>query len=327
MEQTPFDELAELGERLERTTKRLEMSKLLAAFLRDLSPPEIPQAVRLTIGQVFPEWDGRALNMSSKAVMKAIDDMVDATLDVRRAVSAQAVDPGEATRMLLEQARRQSRSAPPLTISEVFHTFTEIAESSGKGSRARKEVLLRDMLARANPIEAKYLVKIIHQEMRHGVNEGIMLDGIAKAAGVKTRFVRRANQLWGELGEVALTALTEGQAGLEGATLRLFRPIKPMLAQTAETVEKAVERYQGHLALEYKLDGARVQIHRRGESAHLLPQPGGCDRQPAGCGQRGQGQVALGGGRRRRRGHCCRPWWASAALPATDAALPPQTRC
>ncbi len=113
------------------------------------------------------------------------------------------------------------------------------------------------------------MAKIIYQDMRHGVSEGIMLDGIARAAGVKAPLVRRANQLWGDLGEVALVALTEGEAGLIRASLRLFRPIKPMLAHTAGSLDEAMERHGGGLALEYKLDGARVQIHRRGDQVRI----------------------------------------------------------
>jgi DNA ligase-1 len=273
MSDTPFARLAHLGQRLERTTKRLELAALAADFLRGLPPEEIPPAVRLTIGQAFPEWDGRALNVSWKAVTTVMDGLTDAPPTVRDEISAQAVDGGEAVRLLLERSRLQPPSPPPLTILEVFHTFEDIAETAGRGSRARKEALLRGLLVRATPVEAKYLVKVIYQEMRHGVSEGIMLDAVAKAAGVKTRLVRRANQLWGDLGEVALVALTEGEVGLKKATVRLFRPLKPMLAQTAKDLAEAFERYKGRVALEYKLDGARVQIHRRGEvriySRHL----------------------------------------------------------
>jgi DNA ligase-1 len=269
MGEIPFSKLARLGEQLEKTSKRLELAALLADFLQILSPEEIPAAVRLIIGQVFPEWDGRTLNVSWKAVMAVVAGLTDAPPEVRNEVSAQAVDGGEAVRLLLERARRRPPSPPPLTILEVFHTFEEIAETAGKGSRARKETLLRELLNRATPVEAKYLAKVIYQEMRHGASEGIMLEGIAKAAGVKTRLVRRANQLWGDVGEVALVALTKGDIGLRKAHIRLFRPIKPMLAQTAESLGEAFERYGGRVALEYKLDGARVQIHRRGDEVRI----------------------------------------------------------
>jgi DNA ligase-1 len=269
MADTHFATLAQLGEQLEQTTKRGELALLLASFLRELSPEEIPPAARLTIGQIFPEWDGRALNVSWRAVMAAIDGLVEASPDLRDQLSAQAVDGGQFVRLLLEQARVKAPVSPPLTILEVYGTFEQIAGVAGRGSRSRKEALLQGLLERATPVEAKYLAKVIYQEMRHGVSEGIMLDGIAKAAGIKTRLVRRANQLWGDVGEVALAALTEGEAALKAVTVRLFRPLKPMLAQTADDLSEAFGRYAGQVALEYKLDGARVQIHRRGDEVRI----------------------------------------------------------
>jgi DNA ligase-1 len=269
MNDTPFARLAQLGEELERTSKRRELAALLAAFLQELSPEEIPAAVRLTIGQIFSEWDGRALNLSWKAVLAVVDGLTDAPPDLRDEISGQAVDGGEVVYLLLERARRQPPSPPPLTLLDVFQVFEAIAETAGKGSHARKAALLQGLLERATALEAKYLTKIIYQEMRHGVSEGLMLDGIARAAGVKTRPARRANQLWGDLGEVARVALSAGEAGLQQATLRLFRPIKPMLAQTADSLGEAFERYAGRLALEYKLDGARVQIHRQGDQVRI----------------------------------------------------------
>ncbi|UCC64584.1 MAG: hypothetical protein JSV36_05905, partial [Anaerolineae bacterium] len=151
MADTSFARLAELGEQLERTTKRGELAALLADFLSGLSPAEIPPAVRLTVGQVFPEWDGRALNVSWKAVMAVVDGLTDAPSAVRDEVSAQAVDGGEVVRLLLERARRQPPSPPPLTLLEVFQTFEEIAATTGRGSRARKQALLRGVLERATP--------------------------------------------------------------------------------------------------------------------------------------------------------------------------------
>jgi DNA ligase-1 len=269
MSNTPFSRLAHLGDQLEQTSKRREMAALLADFLRELSPAEIPPAVRLTIGQVFPEWDGRALNLSWKAVMAVVDTLADASTDARDQMSTQAVDGGELVFLLLERTRRQSSIPPPLAILEVFHTLEGIAETRGRGSRARKEALLRKLLERATPVEAKFLTKVIYQEMRHGVSEGLMINGIAKAAGARTHLVRRANQLWGDLGEVALVALTEGEDSLSKAAVRLFRPLKPMLAQTVEDLPEAFERFGGHVALEYKLDGARVQIHRQRDQVHI----------------------------------------------------------
>lgn len=269
MSPTAFAQLAQLGEQLEQTRKRRELAALLAKFLTGLEAGEIPPAVRLTIGQVFPEWDERSLNVSWKALIAVVDDLVDAPPEVRQQIWSEAVDGGEAIRSLLEHSRRQAPVSPPLTLLDVYHTLEAIAATAGRGSRARKAELLKGLLTRASPVEAKYLAKIIYQDMRHGVSEGIMLDGIAKAARIKTRPVRRANQFWGDVGEVAFVALTEGETGLSQATVRLFHPIKPMLAQTAEGLAEAFERFGGKLALEYKLDGARVQIHCQGDRIHM----------------------------------------------------------
>ena len=268
--ETPFAELAQLGGRLAGTTKRLELATLLADFLKSLSPAELPAAVRLTIGRVFPEWDSRTLNVSGQAVMSVVGELVDASPTLRDQVFSEAVDGGEAVQALLERARRQPPTAPPLTLIEVFGALEQIAQSEGRGSRTRKTELLRALFSRASAVEAKFLAKVIFGEMRTGVDEGILLDGIAQAAGVKPRLVRRANQVWGDLGKVAVTALTEGEAGLTEATIALFTPIKPMLAQTAEDAAAAFNELAGHIAVEYKLDGARVQIHARGEQVRIF---------------------------------------------------------
>lgn len=107
MRETIFAELASLGERLEGTTSRLELAGLLGEFLQKLDPAEIPAGVRLTIGQVFPEWDGRALNMSWKAAMKVVGELASPTAADRQAIFSEAEDTGEAVRLLLERALRQ----------------------------------------------------------------------------------------------------------------------------------------------------------------------------------------------------------------------------
>jgi DNA ligase-1 len=269
MTDTPFAQLAHLGEQLEMTSKRLELTALLADFLRTLTPEEIAPAVRMVIGQVFPEGDERVLNVSWRQVEMVLDELTEASPAVRDEVRRQAVDGGEAVRLLLEQARREPPDPSPLTLLELLHSFETLATTTGKGSQGRKEALLRELLRRTTPVEAKYLVKLIYQEMRHGVNEGLMLEAIAKAAGVKLGLIRHANQVWGDLGEVARVALAAGEAELKLAKPRLFHPLKPMLASVAEDLSEIFGRFKGRVGLEYKLDGARVQIHRQGDEVRI----------------------------------------------------------
>jgi DNA ligase 1 len=269
MAATPLADLAELLSRVEQTRKRLELASLLADFLKRLEPEEIPAAVRLIVGQVFAEWDERALNVSWQTVSEVVNSMVAAAPSDKDAVYAEAVDGGQAIQILLEHFRRVAPEQSPLTIVEVYRTFEQIAAVSGSGSRARKEGLLQALLRRAGPAGAKVIVKNVFGEMRHGAGEGIMLEGIARAAGVPAAVVIRANQLWGDLGEVAHVALTESEAALRAASIKLFRPLKPMLAATAEEMSEAFAQHKGRLALEYKLDGARVQIHKDGPQVRI----------------------------------------------------------
>lgn len=269
MEPTFFAELAQLGQKLEQTAKRDVKIASLASFLRQLAPEEIPPAVRFIIGQVFFEWEDRTLSLSWRTMMAALDVLVDVSPALRDEIGANAVDGGEFVGQLLARYRREPPCPPPLSILDVSIAFAEIAASSGPGSRARKQARFQQMLERADAVEAQTLVRIVVGEMRHGVSEGLMVPGIARAANVKVALVRRANQLWGDISEVALVALAEGEAGLRKARIRLFRPIQPMLAQSASSLEEAFERYEDGLALEYKLDGARVQIHRRGDEVRL----------------------------------------------------------
>ena len=264
MVQTSFETLASLGERLEKTSSRLQMRDMIAQFLRELASDELQPGVRLLLGQVFPEWDERTLNLSWRAVLKVITDLTEASAGEWQDVFDQAVDAGEAVRLLLERMGRTTPLSPSLSILEVYATLETIAEARGKGSRKQKEQLLKSLLPRANPLEAKYLVKDILREMRHGVSEGILLDAIAEASGAKQQTVSRANMFLGDLGEVALLASQEGQEGLEHTRPLLFRPLKPMLAQPVQHLREAFEFHRGEVALEYKLDGARVQIHKDG---------------------------------------------------------------
>jgi DNA ligase-1 len=269
MASTPFSALASVGERLEATAKRSELVRLAADFLRSLQPEEVPSGVRLIIGQVFPEWDGRVLNVSWRAVSDIVRGLASPSEEERSRISAEAQDAGQGVKLVLDLARTEPQTGPPLTLLDVYHTCEQIAETGGRGSRARKAELLRGLLHRASALEAKYIVKAVIGEMRHGVNEGIMLQAIAQSAGAKMALVRRANMLWGDLGEVAQTALASGEDVLRHASLRLFRPLKPMLAQTATDVSEAFVRYEGQVALEYKLDGARLQIHKQGGRVRL----------------------------------------------------------
>ncbi len=246
------------------------MSALVARYLCSVAQDEIALAARMIIGRVFPERRGRPLNLSGAAVMRVVHQIVKITSEQRQGIASEAVDFGQSVQLMLERGMRLQAQGPPLTLREAWQAFQDIAATSGPGSRQRKDELFRILLQRASPLEAKYLTKLAVGEMRHGVSEGLLLDAIASAIGTPLELVQRANMLIGDVGTVADIALRQGNVGLARSAMKLGQPIKPMLAQTATSVAEAFDLLDGDLALEYKLDGARVQIHKDGEQVWLF---------------------------------------------------------
>ncbi|OCB46139.1 ATP-dependent DNA ligase [Mycolicibacterium porcinum] len=158
---------------------------------------------------------------------------------------------------------------PTLTVTGVDAAFTEIKGIAGKGSQALRADAVRSLFAAATDAEQTFLRRLLGGELRQGALVGVMADAVAKAAGIPAAEVRRAAMLAGDLPAVAAAALTDGRAALAAFQLQVGRPVGPMLAQTATDVADALERLGGTAVLEAKLDGARVQIHRKGSDVSV----------------------------------------------------------
>lgn len=230
---TPFARLVELTRGLASTTKRLEKRAAIGAFLRSLNRVEVAPAVGLVIGRIFAEADARALNVGWATLKRA-----------------------------LQGSRQSSLGNEPLSILDVSRAFDQIAAAHGPDSTKVRRRILESLLGRADREERDVIMKNVFGEMRIGVNEGVMLEGIADAAGVDPDSVRTAHMFLGDIGLVAEIALYEGEAGLRSRGLRLLAPMKPMLAEMGEDLDEVLAEHGGTTAIEYKLDGARIQIHR-----------------------------------------------------------------
>ena len=164
-------------------------------------------------------------------------------------------------------------SGPPagvatVELAEVDAALERIARTGGKGSAEARQRLLRGLLARLTEDERRFLVGLITGELRQGALEGLVVEAVARAAGVPAGEMRRAVMLAGDLPRVAHAALTQGTVGLSAFAVQLFRPVLPMLAGTAESETEALAEL-GEAALEWKLDGARVQIHKAADEVRV----------------------------------------------------------
>jgi len=225
--------LVEVVSKVRATTKKTEKMALLADFLRQTQDKETELA---------------ALYLSGALPQGKI---------------------GVGWRMIQDAMGDDSRSGEPLTLNEVDESFASIASDQGPGSTERKVSSLRRLFQRASAEERQFLSQLIMGELRQGALEGLILDAIAKAAKLPAGDVRQAMMFSGHLGEVARVAVEEGAAGLSRFSLRLFTPIAPMLANSAEDVEETLERL-GEAAFEYKLDGARIQVHKGGDDVRIF---------------------------------------------------------
>ena len=244
---TLFSELVDLCVNLEATTKKNEKTDLIRTFLHQLKEEEISPSVFLILGTIFPPSDPRTLNVSGATVQRVMKRMEKQS-----------------------QAGVSEPSNELLTVLDVHNYFGEIALTSGEGSRKKIDDLLVDLFSRVSPTEAEYIMKMIFGEMRHGVAAGVMVKAIAGAAGATLKLAQRASMFSGDLGELARIALTRGKEGLEEIDLRLFTPIEPMLAQLAKDFQQVFTEHDGKSVLEYKYDGARVQIHKRGSQVAIF---------------------------------------------------------
>jgi DNA ligase-1 len=160
-------------------------------------------------------------------------------------------------------------AAPSLTVAAVEERLDALAATSGAGSTARRAAQLAALFGAATADEQRFLRRLLTGELRQGALEGVMLEAVAAAAEVPTTAVRRAFFLSGRLPETARTALTGGVAALEAVAPEVGRPVRPMLASPAESLDAALADLGGDVTVEFKLDGARIQVHRDGDDVRI----------------------------------------------------------
>jgi DNA ligase-1 len=271
--QTPFKAFAELSEKLEGTKKRLLMIDLVADLLKKLAAKEVEPAVSMILGRPFPKWSQQTLEVSWVTLSEIIKRMTGVEWNVFMEAFSKTGDIGSATKTVFEESKVKRQATlfeRTLTIEEVRRSLEAIAETTGYGSREKKERLIEVLLSLASPLEAKYLVKIFIGEMRTGFYEGLMEQAVSKAFQIPLEVVQKTSMIIGDIGEVAAIAKVEGKEGLLKIGFKVFRPVSLMLAQMADDVAEALKEHEGKTAFEYKLDGARVQIHKLGDEVRIF---------------------------------------------------------
>ncbi|MEM2933733.1 MAG: ATP-dependent DNA ligase, partial [Methanocellales archaeon] len=269
--QKKFSEFTEVCKQIEKISSLLELKSVISEFLKTLNGKDLEIATRFLMGKIFPGEQelgigpsllNSALSAASGESVEAIKELVKKTGDI-----------GLAAKEALSKKKKQTTftsftDAQALTVTEVYKNFENISRATGSGSQEKKIKILQYLFSSATPEEAIYLARLIMQELRIGVGEGILRDAIAQAFNATQKQVERAYMLTSDLGLVAKVACYEGNTGLERLSVMPFRPVKMMLAQLANGILSIIEEL-GEVAVEWKYDGARVQIHKQGEKVAI----------------------------------------------------------
>jgi DNA ligase-1 len=273
---TSFQAFANLCQKVEATSGSLEKIELVAAFLKDLDEAELPVACSYVMGSIFsPGLDldlGVGPSILYEAIAKACGCQPTQVLDMLRATG----DPGTVASAMVEKRRPigfrafiSETEAESLSLKDVHDRFLSIARASGKRSQDSKVKNLQFLFSQAGPLEARYIARLAIEDMRIGLGEGGVRDAIARAFsehGANSEGVERAYNLTNDMGLVACAAR---RGTLGELSIMINHPIKMMLAQLGESIPAALGDI-GTAAVEWKYDGARVQIHKDGDSVRIF---------------------------------------------------------
>jgi len=258
--------IADAYEKIEATTKRLEMTDLLVNLLKDTPREIIDKVVYLTQGKIYPDFVSLEIGVAEKLAIKAL-----ARASGRKEAEIEedlkkTGDIGETAQNFIANKKQATFFHQPLTVQKVYETLDKMAKSSGSGAVDLKTALLAGLLADATPKEAKYIMRTVTGNLRLGIADMTVLDALAIAYGggkEARELVERAYNVSSDLGRVARVVAEKGLAGIEKFEVLVGEPIRPMLAERLSSPEEILEKLGGKCIAEYKYDGERIQAHKK----------------------------------------------------------------
>jgi DNA ligase-1 len=265
--------IAESYEKIESTTKRVEMTDYLVELLKKTSKDVISKVIYLTQGKLYPDFVGIEMGVAEKLAIRAL---MRATGNGESSIQTElqkSGDIGETAEKLLTKRKQSTFFTKPLTVQRVYETLDKLAKTSGSGAVDTKMGLFSGLLTDASPKEAKWLIRTVTGNLRLGIADMTVLDALAIAygGGKETREkIERAYNISTDLGRVASVVAEKGIEGIEKFQVKVGEPIRPMLAERLGVPEEILEKFSGKCLAEYKYDGERIQAHKNNEKVLLF---------------------------------------------------------
>jgi DNA ligase-1 len=264
--------IADAYEKIEATTKRLEMTDLLVDLLKKTPKSVIAKVVYLTQGKIYPDFVGLEIGVAEKLAIKALAQASGRRQGEIEDELRKSGDIGLAAEKILAKKKQSTFFQKTLTAQRVYETLDKMAKTTGSGAVGSKMALLAGLLSDASPKEAKYIMRTVTGNLRLGIADMTVLDALAIAYGggkEARELIERAYNISSDLGRVASVVAEKGLAGIEKFKVVVFEPIRPMLAERLASPEEILEKLGGKCVAEYKYDGERVQAHKKGEKVVL----------------------------------------------------------
>ena len=268
-----FSIVAEIFEKMENTTKRIELTNILVELLKKTPKKIIPNAVYLLQGIIRPNFEGVELGIAEKLAIRAISKSSGLSIKKIEDDYRKVGDLGLTASNILKLKTQTTFTAEKITLERVYETLFKIAKLEGKGSQDLKMKHISSLLNDATPLEAKFVLKILLGTLRLGVAENTVMDALAIAFTGKKENKERIENAYNvssDLGKVSQIVATNGIDGIKKFKISLFSPIRPMLADRVKSEKEAIKKMPELFSAEYKLDGERVQIHKQANKIILF---------------------------------------------------------
>jgi DNA ligase-1 len=264
--------IADAYEKIEATTKRLEMTDLLVELLKNTPKDVIAKVVYLTQGKIYPDFVGLEIGVAEKLAIKALARAAGRRESEIEEDLKKSGDIGETAQGFMAKKKQVTFFQKTLTVQHVYETLDKMAKTTGAGAVDSKMSLLAGLLSDASPKEAKYILRTVTGNLRLGIADMTVLDALAVAYGggkEARELVERAYNISSDLGRVANIIAEQGLEGIKKFQVVVFEPIRPMLAERLSSPEEILDKLGGKCVAEYKYDGERVQAHKKGNEVTL----------------------------------------------------------
>jgi len=268
-----FSIIAELFEKMENTSKRIELTNILVELLKKTPKKIIPNIVYLLQGIIRPNFEGVELGVAEKLAIRAISKSSGLPIKKIEDDYRNCGNLGLTASNILKLKTQTTFTTEKITVERVYETLFKIANLEGKGSQDLKMKYISSLLNDATPLEAKFVLNILLGTLRLGIAENTVMDALAIGFTGKKEYrkqIEDAYNVSSDLGKVSEVIASEGLDGIKKFQISLFSPVRPMLADRIKSEKEATEKMPVEFAAEYKLDGERVQIHKQADKIILF---------------------------------------------------------